>query len=71
MFDIENAHQDKIDRMMFLIKMLQCGKEFYIGNKIVYFGAGGVICSKGKMVDYNFNRLIADYKIELREAVIS
>lgn len=71
MFDIENIHQDKIDRMMFLIKMLQCGKKFYINDKEVYFGAGGIICSKNKIINYDFNRLIADNKIELKESVIS
>lgn len=71
MFDVENPKQDKIDRMMFLVKMQSSGNKFKIDGIDVYFSVAGAICSNGKTVDYDFNRLICDTKIELKESVIS
>ena len=71
MIDTEFDKKDKIDRMMFLVKMQSSGKHFTINEKDVYFSVGGAICSNGKMVNYDFNRLICDKEIELKESVIS
>lgn len=71
MLNTEFDKQDKIDRMMFLVKMQSSGNHFTIGGKDVYFSVGGALCSKGKMIKYDFNRLICDKCIELKETVIS
>lgn len=67
----EFSQEDKIERMKFLMKMLSSGNHFTINKKDVYFSACGLLCSNGKMLKYDFNRLIGDNKIELKEAVIS
>jgi hypothetical protein len=65
-----NYKQEKIDRLLFLVEMMKSGDKFYIDDKEVYFSLGGAICSKDKMVNYEFNRLIADTEIQLRETKV-
>lgn len=67
MFKCENVKDERIERLMFFANKLETGEKFLINDKEVYFGAGGGLCSKGKAIHYEFNRLVSDTNVQLRE----
>lgn len=69
MFKCEDVKDERIERLMFFINKLESGERFMIDDKEVYFGIGGCICCKGKMIHFDFNRLVADTNVKLREIV--
>lgn len=69
MFKCEDVKQERIERLLFFMNKLETCEPFLIDEKEVCFTVSGCLVSNGHVVYYDFNRLVSDTKVRLREIV--